>query len=784
MSDLPPNGQRPRAADLPDALEAPCAERAPLLISLSRLAARVQRERTVDGVLRVSGQGLCELGYSVLVMRAQSDGAWCFTDAFFRDHARATFEAIFGREALARREHPFDLPVSPSELFERGPRLLEGELLPHLQRRLERHGRPVPGDLPQQLDRAGLGAGMVSPLVVHGQPWGVLTILAELIPRDAAAALALFTSNVAASLEIAERMAELEAHNRRLEAIQRVASVGTSQSPEELIPRLFEVVVGASAADTGAIFLLDEPRQWLQLTSTVGSTDELNQHTRRIPLHGSVTGSIILEGRPRQVAVEEWTEPFRSIVRRANHRISLILPLVVDGEPIGSLHLSRFRDEPFTSQEIHTAELIAAQVAMQVERARLHTAAVNQLEEQRLINELGQLMSEPRSLQTVLQVAVRHLNRIVDAPNAFVMLLDEQGTRLRTVASNPPEQGEPLELPLDTPSAAAECIRLRGPLVVNQVDGDARVSNEATSRYGHHGLIALPLMMDGRPLGALVLGETRAGRRFGRAAVERAVTVANQLASAVHVARLFENLRGSLAQLAAAQEELVRRERLAALGELSAVVAHEVRNPLGVVFNSVASLRRLLGDRGGDVRMLLEILSEEAGRLDRIVSELLDFARPSALSFRLVRLEDVLRGAVEAARRTSPAPEVEVRMELPEALPELVLDAQLLHQALVNLVVNAFHAMPSGGRVTLRAALASAPPGTLRIEVEDEGPGVSADLGERIFQPFVTTKAFGTGLGLSVVRRIADAHGGRIELQAGARGGARFVLSIGLAAPG
>ena len=195
------------------------------------------------------------------------------------------------------------------------------------------------------------------------------------------------------------------------------------------------------------------------------------------------------------------------------------------------------------------------------------------------------------------------------------------------------------------------------------------------------------------------------------------------------------------------------------------MVAHEVRNPLGVVFNSVASLRRLLGDRGGDVRMLLEILSEEAGRLDRIVSELLDFARPSALSPRAVRLEDVLRGAVEAARRTSPAPEVEVRMELPEALPELVLDEQLLHQALVNLVVNAFHAMPSGGRVTLRAALPPAPPGTLRIEVEDQGPGVSAELGERVFQPFVTTKAFGTGLGLSVVRRIADAHGGRIELQ-------------------
>jgi signal transduction histidine kinase len=123
---------------------------------------------------------------------------------------------------------------------------------------------------------------------------------------------------------------------------------------------------------------------------------------------------------------------------------------------------------------------------------------------------------------------------------------------------------------------------------------------------------------------------------------------------------------------------------------------------------------------------------------------------------------------------------VEVRYELPEALPELVLDDQLLHQALVNLLVNAFHAMPSGGHLILRAAL-SPETGTLRLEVEDDGPGIPAALGQRIFQPFVTTKAFGTGLGLAVVRRIADAHGGRIELQEGARGGARFVLCVRLA---
>jgi signal transduction histidine kinase len=269
--------------------------------------------------------------------------------------------------------------------------------------------------------------------------------------------------------------------------------------------------------------------------------------------------------------------------------------------------------------------------------------------------------------------------------------------------------------------------------------------------------------------------ENRRDRRFTAAEVQRATAVANQLAVAVDNARAHARALAALTDLQQAQEKLLHQERLAALGELAAVVAHEVRNPLGVIFNSLGSLRRLLRPEG-DARTLLDIVGEEAERLNRIVGDLLDFARPAPPDLRPERLDRLVEEAVAAALAQQPTA-VEVAWALDPALPPVVLDGRQARQALLNVAANAVQAMPRGGRLTVRTRLDGE---SALVEVEDTGAGIPDDVRVRIFEPFFTTKATGSGLGLAVVKRIMDGHGGAIGVASRPGLGTTFTLRFPL----
>jgi signal transduction histidine kinase len=209
---------------------------------------------------------------------------------------------------------------------------------------------------------------------------------------------------------------------------------------------------------------------------------------------------------------------------------------------------------------------------------------------------------------------------------------------------------------------------------------------------------------------------------------------------------------------------------------MSAVVAHEVRNPLGVIFNSLGSLRRLVRPTG-DTKLLLDMVGEEADRLNRIVGDLLDFARPSTPELRPEALDRVVEEAL-ATVLAQGASAVEIVRELDPALPPVPVDPRLVRQAVVNVVANAIQAMPDGGRLTVRSRVER---DEAVVEIEDTGPGIPDAVRARIFEPFFTTKANGTGLGLAVVRRIVESHGGTVAVRTRAGAGTAFALRLPLA---
>jgi len=233
-------------------------------------------------------------------------------------------------------------------------------------------------------------------------------------------------------------------------------------------------------------------------------------------------------------------------------------------------------------------------------------------------------------------------------------------------------------------------------------------------------------------------------------------------------------LEVSSQNLAIAQAELVNRERLAALGELAAVVAHEVRNPLAVIFNATAGLKKAAAD-STDHRTLLGILQEEAERLRDIVSKLLEFARPRPPQFAPIAIDELMRSAIDAALGEAGAQADDVELEATDGLGQVWCDERLMRQALVNLVTNALQTTER--RTPVRVAIETVD-GWLVIRVADDGAGVAEVLRERIFTPFYSTRPTGTGLGLAVVRRGAEAHGGDVALTTTPGGGATFTFRL------
>jgi nitrogen-specific signal transduction histidine kinase len=273
-----------------------------------------------------------------------------------------------------------------------------------------------------------------------------------------------------------------------------------------------------------------------------------------------------------------------------------------------------------------------------------------------------------------------------------------------------------------------------------------------------------------------------------------AATLVNRFAveNRRHVRRL-EDLSGKLEQtnrqLLRAEADARRAERLAALGQLSAGLAHEIRNPLGVIKGSADMLSRKVAQSEPLVGELAGYISSEVNRLNALVVRFLDFARPSKLELRPEQISEIVDRAVTAATASIPDSGVKIERQYAPNLPPVPVDAQLCEQVFINVITNAMQAMQGQDaalektlRLSILPEISNGEPG-IAVIVEDTGPGVPPELREQIFNPFFTSKKEGVGLGLSIVAKIVDDHRGTIRLEDKTPRGARFHVFFPLANP-
>ena len=290
------------------------------------------------------------------------------------------------------------------------------------------------------------------------------------------------------------------------------------------------------------------------------------------------------------------------------------------------------------------------------------------------------------------------------------------------------------------------------------------------------GGLVIPLIFSAQLKGLVFLGGKVSGIPFALDDMDFLSTVANQFVVAVENARLFQSEKRALLELKEAQRQLVLTERLAAIGELSAKIAHEVNNPLSIISNYLHLCERSLNDPEASHRHL-EVVRQELSRIARIVRQLLDFHRPPKAERVEVQTTEVMDSVLSLVEYQLEKKRIAVSRRYDGSIPAVIGSPEQLKQVFLNLIINARDFMPEGGRLTIEIETAD---NNVRIAVSDTGPGIAEEHLPRIFEPFFTTKedGSGTGLGLAVCFGIISEHGGRIEAHNLPEGGSCFTITL------
>ncbi len=236
-----------------------------------------------------------------------------------------------------------------------------------------------------------------------------------------------------------------------------------------------------------------------------------------------------------------------------------------------------------------------------------------------------------------------------------------------------------------------------------------------------------------------------------------------------------QRLTEHVEELERTRARLVREEKLAAVGRLSAAIAHEIRNPVAMISSSLAVMDRTVGN---ERREMAEIAQKEASRLENLTNEFLAYARPREASLSPTPMKELLGYAAETCRARALEKDLRIAVDC-DGVERADLDPNQMQQVLLNLLVNAIDAAPAGREIHLRARSNG---GKLHIEVENPGAPISEETLQHLFEPFFTTKPSGTGLGLSIVRNIAQAHRGELSLTRNGPDGVCFSLDLPSAA--
>ncbi|HMB03333.1 MAG TPA: ATP-binding protein [Isosphaeraceae bacterium] len=575
------------------------------------------------------------------------------------------------------------------------------------------------------------------------------------------------------------RSPDYEAENRALVGLARAMV----DSPQSILPRLVETALDLCNAQTAGISLLEssdageEIFRWHALAGAYAAN--LGGTTPR----GFSPCGIVLDRHTPQLFSNPalhfayLAEAFPLIAE------CLLIPFFVGDKPVGTVWVMtddegrKFDAEDeriltslgeFAAAALHVVSSLDSAHQQIAERRRAEEALEARVRQQAAVAELGQRALAGIDLGTLMDEATVLVtqNLAVEYSNILELLSDGATLLLRAGTG----WGEGLvgraTLSAEGGSPAGYTLLVREPVIIDDLRSDARFGGASLLR--DHGVVSglsVVILGQRRPYGTLGAYTAR-NRRFTRDDVYFLQAAANMLAMAIERRQHEQEQR---------ERDLLRADQMVAVGQMAAGVAHELRNPLTAIKGLVQINLKEARSCGLPTEDLC-VIEQEIRRMERTLQTFLDFARPPRPERRHLSLAPLIERTLALIRGRVEKQKVALRLVQPTTRIQVEGDGDQLQQLLLNLALNALDVMPRGG--SLEVEIRPSHQGQVEIRISDTGPGIAPPLLPYVFEPFVSGKESGLGLGLAVSRRIAEDHGGSLEASNRPAGGACFVLRL------
>ncbi len=590
----------------------------------------------------------------------------------------------------------------------------------------------------------------------------------------------------------------LQRHVAELSALNTMAAiVNESLEVDEILNRAMDEALGQVGVEAAAMLLLDEEAGELVMVAYRGLSDEMVGAASRFKLGEGMTGRAAQTGEPAVLArLADYPGALKAYLAKDRIQSAAVVPLIGSTGLIGTMNLATASPHYFDPAGLELLTALGQQIAIGVEKARLYGETHDQAEELRKHRDHLEELVEKRS--KALRESEEQFRTLAErSPN--MIFINKKG---RVVYANKRCEEAMGYTREEFYSPDFDFLTLIAPEYKDsiKVSFGRHMRGEEVPPYEY----AL-LTKEGRRIEAILA--TRLIRYGGETAILGIATDITERKRAEEALkeyseRLEDMVEERTKELRDAQEQLVHQERLAVLGQLAGGVGHELRNPLGAIKNIAYFLNMVIESPDPEVKETLEILDKEVGTCEKIISSLLDFARPKPPVRRKVDVNDVVQ---EALSRTTAPENVEVETQLDEALPTILADPVQLDRVFGNLILNAIQAMtlptpsgtPDGGRLIIRTWQEEEPKGaegaeeteetdvpsvpsgsSVRVSISDTGVGIPEGNLDKLFEPLFTTKAKGIGLGLALVKTLVEGHGGSIEVESMVGEGSTFRVTL------
>jgi signal transduction histidine kinase len=536
---------------------------------------------------------------------------------------------------------------------------------------------------------------------------------------------------------------------------------------EDVLRLIVTVTANVMHSKICSLWILDEKNQKLKLKATQSISEEYLKE-RGMAMGEGVVGHVALHNQPMTI-LDVLKEPLykeKELAKKEGLISLLSIPMSFKDRVIGVINCYTSYPHSFSKIEEEMLTTVANQAAICIENSGLmETLEINEI------------------LRLVLEGVTKHIG----FDRARLYLVNEKRSLLecKMAVGMDEEMTKGVVLPIDPESSiVARSIIEKKPFVIPDVNQDSRVNPVLKKKFNLHSLVAIPLFAKEKPLGVITADHVEPGKMITNEILESMTTFAQQAGLAIHNAFMYQELKTFSQQmeekiqkttidLRMAEAQLVRSEKLAALGQLAAGIAHEIRNPLTSINILIHSLRENLRPENIH-REDLKVIEEEIHRINDIVDQFLRFAKPASPLLEKTEVLPILEEILQLLKPQIEAEQIFVQKDF-QSLPPITIDKKQIKQVILNLLLNAVQAMPQGGQLRLRSQL-SEDHQWIQLSIQDSGMGIPPENMNKLFDPFFSTREGGIGLGLPIAHRIIDQHRGKIEVESRPGKGTLFTL--------